>query len=85
MTLSVDRSVWPNAPISAVCECKHGRGMHNIRTNGSRSACSVSDGPKATPCGCPSFREASPVSLPKEESREPLPESTPLPLESRTP
>lgn len=69
MSLSVDRSAWPNAYVPAVCVCKHGRGMHNLSpSTGRRTACSVSDGPKAVPCGCPSFREASPVSLSEKES-----------------
>lgn len=54
MTL-VDVSLWPNAYVPAVCECGHGRGMHNLRKDGARSGCSISDGPKAAPCPCKSF------------------------------
>jgi hypothetical protein len=68
VTLSVDRSLWPNAPTFPVCACGHGRGMHNISpSTGRRTGCSESAGPKATPCGCKQFVEA-PVSLSEKES-----------------
>lgn len=65
---ALDRSVWPNAYVPAVCECDELDVAHNIRSNGSRGACSVSRGPKAVPCGCKSYAEA-PVSLSEKESR----------------
>lgn len=67
MSLSVDRSVWPNAYTPKTCMCGELEVAHTIRSNGSRGACSVSRGPKATPHVCLKFREASPVSLPEEE------------------
>lgn len=35
-----------------VCACTHPAVMHTIRADKSRGACSVSEGPKGTPCGC---------------------------------
>lgn len=42
----------------AICVCGHSIGLHNIRGNGTRGACSVSRGPRATPCPCKTFEEA---------------------------
>lgn len=39
-----------------VCECKHLDVLHDIsKTTKRRTACSVSCGPKAAPCGCKKF------------------------------
>ena len=54
MTL-VDSSLWPNAYQPRECTCGEFEVAHAIRTNGSRGACSVSRGPKATHCPCKSF------------------------------
>lgn len=51
---------WPNAPTHPVCQCTHGAGLHAIRTNRTRGACSVSTGPKAKPCPCTTFKEVTP-------------------------
>ena len=38
------------------CECKHLEEMRNLAGDDvTRKACSVSEGPKATPCGCRLF------------------------------
>jgi hypothetical protein len=49
----------PYRPI--VCVCGELEVAHNIRANGTRGACSVSRGPKATPCGCKAFRAVEAV------------------------
>jgi hypothetical protein len=38
------------------CQCSHGIGFHDIAKNGQRTACSVYEGPRATPCSCKSFQ-----------------------------
>lgn len=43
---------------AARCLCGHLEVEHNIRGNGTRSGCSRSTGPKATPCPCKSYEEA---------------------------
>lgn len=50
---------WPNAYRHKTCICGCGIGLHAIRANGSRGACSVSRGPKAIPCPCKSYEEAT--------------------------
>lgn len=57
--MSVDRTVWPNAPVRLRCQCGELDVEHAIRVNGSRGACSVTRGPKATPCGCREFAEVA--------------------------
>ena len=48
---------------AAVCTCKHLAVFHDLkRDHVTRTACSVSDGRKATPCGCRTFQ------LPEENS-----------------
>jgi len=42
-----------------VCTCFHGIGLHAIRANGARGACSVIYGPHGHPCGCNSFTIAT--------------------------
>jgi hypothetical protein len=39
------------------CRCRHLDLSHNIAASGTRTACSVSTGPKATPCGCARYQE----------------------------
>jgi hypothetical protein len=40
------------------CECTHLEEMHNLAGDErTRKACSVSEGPKATQCGCRLFTE----------------------------
>ncbi|GGK61978.1 hypothetical protein Sme01_03880 [Sphaerisporangium melleum] len=59
MTL-VDLSLRPNAYRPRECVCGELEVAHNIRTNGTRGACSTSRGPKATPCPCKTFKEKTP-------------------------
>lgn len=55
---AIDRTMWPDAPILRVCVCTHVESLHNLSTDQKRrTGCSVSDGPKATPCGCKAFKE----------------------------
>lgn len=46
-------------PIPARCTCGHLEQNHNLSSNGSRTACSVSNGPTAVPCGCKRYEVAS--------------------------
>jgi hypothetical protein len=47
------------APNHLPCVCGHLDVLHNISpTSGRRTGCSISDGPKATPCGCKTFEAA---------------------------
>jgi hypothetical protein len=39
------------------CRCRHLDLSHNLAASGARTACSVSTGPKATPCGCTRYQE----------------------------
>jgi hypothetical protein len=50
---------WPGAYQHKTCTCGHGIGEHAIRANKTRGACSRSTGPKATPCPCKSYEEAT--------------------------
>lgn len=67
--MTVDLSLWPNAYQPRECTCGELEVAHSIRTNGSRGACSVSRGPKATPVPCKQFQEASPASVSEEENQ----------------
>lgn len=49
-----NRSAIPN------CSCGCSVVLHAIRGNGSRGACSNSNGPKAVPCGCKAYAAAEP-------------------------
>lgn len=40
-----------------VCHCGHVEELHDLARNKTRTVCSFSSGPKATPCGCPKFAE----------------------------
>jgi len=51
--------VPPARPTFRTCECKHLELLHNLTDSKRRTACSVSTGPKATPCGCRSFAAAT--------------------------
>lgn len=48
----------PALSLSAPCACHHVEVLHAIRSNGSRGACSISTGAKATPCGCKAYEAA---------------------------
>ena len=37
------------------CTCGHPDTLHDLNRKGQRTACSVSTGPAAVPCGCPVF------------------------------
>lgn len=54
----IDLSLWPNAYRPRECVCGELEVAHAIRSNGSRGPCSISRGPKATPCGCKTFQSA---------------------------
>ena len=43
------------------CACSHGIGMHDIRGNGTRSACSVFTGPRGGHCGCKNYAAGDPA------------------------
>jgi hypothetical protein len=53
--------VTPPARPGQICgACAHLDVLHDIsKTTGRRTACSVSSGPKATPCGCKTFMAAT--------------------------
>jgi len=63
MTPAVDRAAWPHALVFHRCACGELDVEHAIRANGSRGACSVSRGPRATPCGCRDFTPAAGMPL----------------------
>lgn len=41
--------------LGPACVCSHGEAAHDIRKNGTRSACSVSTGPRGAACPCKSY------------------------------
>lgn len=49
------------------CRCQHGIGMHDIRKNGTRSACSVLTGSRGEACGCEEYHPE----LPRRSQQEP--------------
>jgi hypothetical protein len=46
--------------LGQLCECGHTVTAHDIRSSGSRSACSVSTGARGARCGCTTFAPDQP-------------------------
>ncbi len=48
----------PTPPVHPPCAaCGHLDVLHNLSSTGRRTGCSISDGPRATPCGCTAYEQ----------------------------
>jgi hypothetical protein len=48
----------PWRQVGTRCGCGHSDVTHDLNPKGVRTRCSISAGPKGTPCGCPGFLAA---------------------------